>query len=490
MSLEVPSCGEMSQSAQPTCEESRCWCGNSNLEEFSADYWRCRHCETLVNRRMPGTDISDVTGNSQDFYGLSYWCGYQQSNFGYPDIEERAWRDLPERCLHWLQTLLKYKRPPARVLELGCAHGGFVALLRWAGFDATGLELSPSVVEFARKTFDVPVFQGPVERQDIPAASLDVIALMDVLEHLPDPVSTMRHCLGLLRPDGLLLVQTPKYPAGRSYASMFEANDAFLEQLKPHEHLYLFSEPSARAFFERVGALSVRAEPAIFSRYDQFLIAGKSAIGEPEIEDVRLAGSPAQRMVQMLLDFGQLHKETEQRLADAEEDRAARLRVIQDLGERVGRLEAVRNDLAAELSDLRECFARSEADREARLAVIHQQAASIEAERSAHASEMAGLHFRYEAAERDRAARLDVIESQGRELGVLEGRFNDLKHQLAALQLEYGYAEAGTVSLKASIESLEAELRTLSSFVAGLEHSLTGRALKRLNLVTFPRQRD
>ena len=44
---------------------------------------------------------------------------------------------------------------------------------------------------------------GPVEDQQIEPGSLDVIALMDVFEHLPDPVSTMRHCLRLLRPDGI-----------------------------------------------------------------------------------------------------------------------------------------------------------------------------------------------------------------------------------------------------------------------------------------------
>ena len=60
---------------------------------------------------------------------------------------------------HWLRTLMQFVLPPARVLEVGCGHGGFVAMMRQAGYDAMGLELSPSIVKFARDTFDIPVIR-------------------------------------------------------------------------------------------------------------------------------------------------------------------------------------------------------------------------------------------------------------------------------------------------------------------------------------------
>jgi SAM-dependent methyltransferase len=134
-----------------------------------------------------------------------------ENDLGFANIYQRARTDLSERGLHWLKTLLKYRVPPGRVLELGSAHGGFVAALKWAGFDSSGLELSPAIAQIARILFDVRMLVGPVEDQKIPSGSLDVIALMDVLEHLPDPVATMRHCIDLLTPDGFLLVHT-KFP--------------------------------------------------------------------------------------------------------------------------------------------------------------------------------------------------------------------------------------------------------------------------------------
>src|SRR4051812_39212567 len=168
-------------------QSPQCWCGNTELSPFSPTYLKCSLCETLILARMPKPSISKVSDDELDFYGRGYWLSYQEKNFGYPNVTIRSRTDLPERCLHWLRTALKYKLPQGRCLELGSAHGGFVALLRWAGFDATGLELSPWMMNYARQTFDVPMLLGRIEEQAIEAGSLDVVGLMDVLEHLPDP---------------------------------------------------------------------------------------------------------------------------------------------------------------------------------------------------------------------------------------------------------------------------------------------------------------
>ena len=60
----------------------------------------------------------------------------------------------------------------------------------------------------------MPILIGPIESIDIADSSFSVIALMDVLEHLPDPVATMRRCLKLLKPEGMLLIQTPQFIEG------------------------------------------------------------------------------------------------------------------------------------------------------------------------------------------------------------------------------------------------------------------------------------
>jgi len=336
----------------------KCWCGNSDLVTFSSEYLRCKVCETLIAAHMPEYTISRVTSDEQDFYGCDYWFSHQEEELGNPSITARARADLPERCLHWLRALLKYKLPPAHVLELGSAHGGFVAMLRLAGFDATGLELSPWVVKFASEIFNVPMLLGPLEDQQIDPGSLDVIALMDVLEHLPDPLGTMRHCLGLLKPEGILVIQTPQYPEGKTCEDMVSQHDRFLEQLKEKEHLYLFSPKSIRELFHRLAAEHLAFEPAIFAHYDMFLVVSRAPLAAylPDEIDRALEATPSGRMVQALLALDNQLREFSKRYAESEADRAARL-------EDMHRIERL--------------LAESERDRAARRGVIEAQRAEI-----------------------------------------------------------------------------------------------------------------
>ncbi|MGD0048489.1 MAG: class I SAM-dependent methyltransferase, partial [Bryobacteraceae bacterium] len=292
-----------------------------------------------------------------------------------PSLADQARLDLPERCLHWVKAALRFKLPPSRVLELGSAHGGFVALMRWAGFEATGLDLSPTLVQFGRDTFGVETLLGPVEEQDIPHSSLDMIAAMDVAEHLPDPMGTIEHCLTLLEDDGVLLIQTPRYVEGRTLDQMTSESDPFLHQLKPEQHLFLFSETSIGQLLARVGFRKVEFLPAIFAHYDMFLVAARRRLRHHTSSEIRdqLAATPSARMIGALLDKDDDLEQTIQRITKCEADRAARLVAIEEQGRRLDAIEAERNRLVAELRDLRQHFEASESDRAARLVAIEEQ---------------------------------------------------------------------------------------------------------------------
>ena len=297
-----------------------------------------------------------------------------EKDLGFSNIYQRARTDLTERCPYWLKALLKFRTPPGRVIELGCAHGGFVSMLRWAGFDASGLELSPAIAQIARDLFDIPMFQGPIEDQAIEPGSLDVIAMMDVLEHLPDPVQTMERCLGLLKPDGFLLIQTPKYPEGTSLDVMRKDGDRFVEQLKQNEHLYLFSARSVTRLFTELGFPHISFEPALFSHYDMFLTVSREVLApiEQPLQEEALTRAASGRHVLAVLDlYDQLRLQTE-RFLQADHDRNQRLAALEEVGTR---LEGAERDRAARLVAINELGARlheSETDRAARLTLVEE----------------------------------------------------------------------------------------------------------------------
>jgi glycosyltransferase involved in cell wall biosynthesis/2-polyprenyl-3-methyl-5-hydroxy-6-metoxy-1,4-benzoquinol methylase len=291
-----------------------------------------------------------VNNDDNDFYGRKYWQDHQVGDLGLPDIHIRARNDLSERNLHWLKTLLKYRLPPAKVLELGCSHGGFLALLRQAGYDVSGVEMSPWVVEFGQKTFGVPISVGPIESLENSPGGLDVVVLMDVLEHLPDPVSTMATCLKLLKPDGIMLVQAPQFREEMDYEELVETKGAFLEMLMADEHLYLFSERSVTELFHRLGADYIEFETAIFSHYDMFFVVSRHPLKSflNDEVDQSLLSSTSGRIVLAMLDLRERELILASKLHESELDRAARLESIEILTDMVHASQ--KSDMDRELS--------------------------------------------------------------------------------------------------------------------------------------------
>ena len=296
-------------------DELTCWCGQQTLAPFSDDYWKCPGCGCLVFGKPTKSRASIVRDDGSDFYGRTYWFEHQQKDLGLPDITVRSISDLPERCLYWMQSLLDFKLPPASVLEVGCGHGGTVALMRRAGFDAIGMELSPWVVEFARQAFDIPVLQGPVETGVVDGRRFDAILMFDVLEHLRSPIDTIRYCEKLLKPDGIFVIQTPKVPPAESYDQLIREDGGFVSHLHP-EHLFLFTYPAAKKLFESTGFRRMVQLTPLYP-HDMFFVASKQSFNgnHPAAIEEKLLATSDGRLIHGMLT---LYRENRQLRRDLE----------------------------------------------------------------------------------------------------------------------------------------------------------------------------
>lgn len=98
------------------------------------------------------------------------------------------------------------------VLEIGCGEGATLCLLRSLGRcrRTIGVELSPSAAARAAQQVDV-VIQGGIEGRTLPVEpeSVELLLLLDVLEHLVDPWSTLPSLVSLLRPGGTVVASLP-----------------------------------------------------------------------------------------------------------------------------------------------------------------------------------------------------------------------------------------------------------------------------------------
>ncbi len=115
--------------------------------------------------------------------------------FGNGAIADQAQRLLP---------------PGGRVLDIGCASGGLLALLRPRAGHLAGLELSATAAHAAARVAD-HVVRGALEDPDLPfeAGWFDLVVLADVLEHLADPAAGLARAASWCRPGGTVLVSVP-----------------------------------------------------------------------------------------------------------------------------------------------------------------------------------------------------------------------------------------------------------------------------------------
>ena len=120
-------------------------------------------------------------------------------------------RILPilRRKLDWEYRNLPSIRPvEAKLLDVGCGSGEFLLRAQEAGWNAIGVEPDKKAVEQANR-HDLNVIQGDLktfaEQQDI----FDYITLNHVLEHTHDPVAYIKDCYRLLKPGGIIWIETP-----------------------------------------------------------------------------------------------------------------------------------------------------------------------------------------------------------------------------------------------------------------------------------------
>lgn len=383
---------------------------------------------------MPAGGHFYVQDDERDFYGKAYWLDYQRER-GFPDVVERARTDLSERCLFWLEQVLETVRPPGRALEIGCGHGAFVSLLREVGFDAIGMELSPWIVEFARKTFGVPVLQGTLETLEL-EPGFTCITAFDVLEHLADPLDTVRRCARLLAPDGVLLLQTPCYRGEGPDWSMFQKD----------EHIYLFTEASLRDLLSRGGFNDIQIRPSFFP-YDMWIAATPGKLTrDPRAEGASPDGWRLPTAFRALLDL-HAHTDALQRsLGEAETDRAERFRQVRELtaqveqltrqlqesdADRAARLEVIRgaeNQVLALHAEIQELHRRLERSALGRFTEMMLEAKADRAARDARlTAEVETSAQRLKQSEADRVAGLEALRDA-------EGKILTLRSEIQALQ--------------------------------------------------------
>lgn len=121
-----------------------------------------------------------------------------------------------------------------RSLDVGCANGAFVRVMRAKGWQAEGLEVNVAMANLAIRETECPIH---VDWSTV-IGPYDLITYHDVFEHIADPVEELKRVHDFLRPEGMLVLDVPDADDPR-----FASLGLEWHHCRPEQHLYYWDEP-------------------------------------------------------------------------------------------------------------------------------------------------------------------------------------------------------------------------------------------------------
>lgn len=145
------------------------------------------------------------------------------------------------------------KRKPGKFLDIGCGLGFFIDGIRKnSEWQVSGVEFSAAAVDFARNKLKLDVRRGELADVNFPAASFDFIQIRNVLEHVRDPMTLLRECRRVLKPEGALHLLVPNgYVDSLNLVNFYRLKN--LPAFSKDGHLYFFPKPALLRMFEETG---------------------------------------------------------------------------------------------------------------------------------------------------------------------------------------------------------------------------------------------
>jgi len=179
-----------------------------------------------------------------------------------PHSEFKPLHDINPLRLNWINDRVGLSGK--QVLDVGCGGGILAESMATLGATVTGIDMGEAPLAVAKlhlKESGVPVGYRRVTAEELASempGAFDVVTCMEMLEHVPDPASTIAACARLVKPGGHVFLSTINRNP-KSFLFAIVGAEYVLRLLPRGTHEYMkFIRPSELDRWTRAAGLSTR----------------------------------------------------------------------------------------------------------------------------------------------------------------------------------------------------------------------------------------
>ena len=196
---------------------------------------RCKTCRLYRSDPVLKTDLSGL---------------YKESTFDYSS-------EVPGIARTYIQITvdaLKPNIPQGSVLEVGGGNGFYLESALECGFsNAIAVEPSIDAVNKSRPDIRKNTVISVMESGLVESNSQDLVAMFHVMDHLPEPLETLRSCVETLKPGGTLVVAVHNINSWS--ARLLRSKSPIIDI----EHTYLYSRSTGEHLFTLAGLTDIKS---------------------------------------------------------------------------------------------------------------------------------------------------------------------------------------------------------------------------------------
>lgn len=219
----------------PTCDTT----GFSKiLQKDHMDIVQCENCNLVYTNPIFNDEHYKTTYQSRDYQEIVKDLGEESHNY-------RVNRFGKER-VKIMAKLIKDQND-VNYLDVGCSTGFVIEAASTEGWNAVGIDLNPSAIEFG-KSRGLDLQNNSLDEISFPENYFDVISMFDVLEHLPNPKEIINQALKYLKEGGILFIYVPNWDSASRI--LMEENAHFIW---PTHHLNYYTPNTLQSFLENLG---------------------------------------------------------------------------------------------------------------------------------------------------------------------------------------------------------------------------------------------